>query len=166
MHADPAPDPLSEPPTVGTCWVTRFIRRHGYHVVRQKTLDAERSMSEDPEVIGAWFQQLKEIIRDNGIPPTDIWNMDETGFQIGVGKSQLCITKHRHTKLFAMPTNRETATAVEAISAAGEVVPAFLILKGVLHQSHWYQVQEMSPKASIGVSESGYTNDELSLEWL
>lgn len=92
--------------------------------------------------------------------------MDETGFQIGVGKSQLCIRKRKHTKLFTMRTNRETATAVETISAAGEVVPAFLILKGMLYQSSWYQVQEMRPQAIIGLSESGYTNDELSLSWL
>lgn len=52
----------SSPPTVSSNWVSRFTKRHGYHIVRQKLLDAERSMSEDPKVIGAWFEELKELI--------------------------------------------------------------------------------------------------------
>jgi hypothetical protein len=45
--------------------------------------------------------------------------MDETGFQIGVGKDQMVVTKRRRAHYFSLPTNRESATAVEAISAAG-----------------------------------------------
>ncbi|KAF5139507.1 hypothetical protein E5D57_003303 [Metarhizium anisopliae] len=33
-----------------------------------------------------------------------------------------------------MPTNRESATAIEAISAGGSYTPAFLILTGAVHQ--------------------------------
>lgn len=49
-HTTPALRP-PEPPTVGKCWVARFIKRYKYCVVRQKTLDAERCGSEDPAVI-------------------------------------------------------------------------------------------------------------------
>lgn len=49
-HTIPALRP-PEPPTVGKCWVARFVKRYEYCVVRQKTLDAERCGSEDPAVI-------------------------------------------------------------------------------------------------------------------
>lgn len=73
----------------------------------------------------------------------------------------------RIQQLFPGPRrNMESATAVETISADGEVVPAFLILKGKQHQSWSYQVKELRLKARIAVSESGYTNNELSMQWI
>ena len=59
--------------------------------------------------------------------------MDETGFQIGFGKNGFCVTRRHSKRLLAIPINRETATAIEAISAAGDVILAFLILKGKIH---------------------------------
>lgn len=58
-----------------------------------------------------------------------------------------------------MPANRESATAIEAIST-----PAFLIFTGVVHQSASYSIPELHNDAAIAVSNSGYTNDELSLQ--
>ena len=116
-------------PCVGKNWVYKFKKRHGYNTVSQQSLDANRSASEDPDRIRRWFESLREVTQERGIQPTDTWNMDETGFQIGEGKNQPVITRMKHKRLFSCPKNRETATAVEAISAAREVVPAFLILK-------------------------------------
>ena len=52
----------------------------------QKKLQAERQDAEDPLRIAEYFQQLQEVITDNGILLLDIWNIDETGFCIGVRK--------------------------------------------------------------------------------
>ena len=72
--------------TVGRNWITRFLKRHGYHRRLQKKLNADRQASEDIDRVAQYFQKLQEIIQEQGIPPDDIWNMDETGFRIGVGK--------------------------------------------------------------------------------
>ena len=57
--------------------------------------------------------------------------MDETGFIIGAGRAQIILTL-QPKKLFHMPldTNRDFMTSIEAISAAGRVIPPFLIFKG------------------------------------
>ena len=47
------------------------------------------------------------IIQEEGILPDDIYNMDETDFQIGMGKDQLIITKRKRTHYFGLPENRE-----------------------------------------------------------
>lgn len=70
----------------------------------QKVLDAERSISEDPVLIQGWFERLKEVIDDYALQPTDIWNMDETGFQIGFGKNGFCVTRRRRKRLLAIPS--------------------------------------------------------------
>jgi hypothetical protein len=156
----------SPPPTVGKVWTTRFIQRHGYTKRLQKKLDSNRQASEDITRVTTYFQQLQEVIQTNGIPPDDIWNMDETGFRIGIGKDALIITKRKRAHLFSMPENRESATAIEAISAGGMHIPAFLILSGQVHMSQWYQQPELDDATVISLSATGYTNDEISFAWL
>ncbi|KFA81768.1 hypothetical protein S40288_11568 [Stachybotrys chartarum IBT 40288] len=120
--------PLDEIPVVGPRWVTRFIQRHGFSARRTKTLDLKRQEAENQEVIVSYFFDLQQVIDDNGILPDEIWNMDETGFRSGMGTNAVVITKRKKALYFGLPTNRESATAVEAISAAGNVIPLFLIL--------------------------------------
>ena len=161
-----APDNAPRPPPVGNHWVSRFITRHEYTVVPQKVLDADRQAAEDQDVIALWFEALHKVIADYGIVSEDIWNMDETGFRIGVGKDQLVVTRRRRVRYFGLPTNRESATAIEAINAGGAFLPAFLILSGKVHMSNWYRVKELEGDTVIGVSESGFSNTELSFQWL
>ena len=121
------------------------------------------------DIIGSYFDKLQKTIsmNGNGITPDSIWNMDETGFQIGVGKSKMVITRrHNQASHLGVPTNRESATAIEAISVEGEVCPAFLILSGRLHQDGWYKIPELSDDTVIGTSDSGYSNGFISLEWI
>jgi hypothetical protein len=73
-----------------------------------------------------------------GILDQDIWNMDETGFCIGVGRDQLVITKQKRQLYLEVLTNRESATVVEAISGGGCYISAFLILSGVRYMARWY----------------------------
>ncbi|KAM4061549.1 DDE superfamily endonuclease [Hirsutella rhossiliensis] len=155
-----------DPPTVGVHWVTRFIQRHGYCKQRQKTLSAERAASEDLQRVVEYFQRLQRILEREGIQPDDIWNMDETGFRVGVGKDQLIVTKRKRSHYFSVPENRESATLIEAISAAGRFTPAFIILAGQNHMASWYHQQELDPETVIRPTPSGYTNDEISLDWV
>ena len=151
---------------VGQNWTTRFLKRHGYHRRLQKKLNADRQASEDVDRVAQYFQKLQQVIEQHGIPPDDIWNMDETGFRIGVGKDQLIVTKRKRAHYFGLPENRESATAIECIAANGQYLPAFLILTGQLHMSQWYQQPELHEDTVITVSSSGYSNDQISLEWL
>jgi hypothetical protein len=156
----------ADPPTVGKKWVDRFIKWYNYNVISSHVLDANRHASENPNAINAWFVKFKAVVSEYGIVVDDIWNMDETGFQIGVGKDQMVVTKRKRAHYFSLPTNRESATAVEAISAAGRVIPVFLILSGMMHMANWYWLKELDKDTVIGTSPTGYSNDELSMAWI
>jgi len=43
------------PPTVGRRWVDRFLKRNGYSLVKQKVLEQNRQVAENPKVIWEWF---------------------------------------------------------------------------------------------------------------
>ena len=126
----------------------------------------ERQQAENLKAIQEWYLKLQAIIEEHGIQPGDIWNMDETGFCIGVGRDQLVVTRNKRPHYFGVPTNRESATAVKAISATRDYLPAFLILSGTVHLSRWYEVKNLEEDTMIAVSSSGYSNDELSLAWI
>ncbi|KAM4058340.1 DDE superfamily endonuclease [Hirsutella rhossiliensis] len=78
----------------------------------------------------------------------------------------LVVTKSRRSQYFGIEENRESATAVEAISADGRYIPAFLILSGKVHLEQWYGIKELDGDTLIGVTETGFTNDQLNLAWI
>lgn len=65
-------DTTSPPPTVGRDWVARFLKRHNYNCVSQKTLKRERQLSEDIAAINDWYLKLREVIAEEGIHDNDI----------------------------------------------------------------------------------------------
>ncbi|OWT42926.1 transposase [Pochonia chlamydosporia 170] len=160
----PANKKLPEPEEQAICnYIDRLDR---INLALQRKLNSDRQASENLERVNEYFFKLHEVIQTNGIPPEDTWNMDETGFRIGIGRDQLVVTKRKRAYYFSMPENRESATAIEAISAGGQYIPAFPILAGTLHMAQWYQQKELDPCTAIYTSASGYSNDEISLEWL
>ena len=98
--------------------------------------------------------------------PRDIYNMDETGFRVGVGKSQWVITEEWNKPLYQTDAdNRDYITSVECISGSGYTLPPMLILAGKQHLANWQQ-DSLDPDTFWGVSDTGYTNDDLCEEWI
>lgn len=153
---------------LGAHWIARFLKRHpDYQVRTQKAMEKDRKQAENRSNISLWYQELSEMIDYYGINREDVWNMDETGFMIGYGRNELIVTKKGRNTTLGLPQIRESATLVEAISAGGRFIPPMVILKGKRHMAKWYDDSiPIDPKALIGVSESGFTNDELTLHWI
>jgi hypothetical protein len=164
--ADAHEDPNTEPPLVGPRWTKRFLDRHPeYFIRKQSTMDIDRKNAHDPEAFRKWFAEFKKICDQYGIQPRDIYNFDETGFRIGIGKDQWIITRDPDRQAYlGSSTNRELVTVCETISADGDALPPMIILSGILHQEKWYT--KLPDNYLVGVSETGYSNDELSMDWL
>jgi len=72
-------------PIIGKNWVQNFVRR--YPELQSKynrKYDYQRAKCEDPETIRAWFRLVQNTINKYSIHDDDIYNFDETGFQMGV----------------------------------------------------------------------------------
>jgi hypothetical protein len=55
---------------------------------------------------------------------------------------------------------------IAAINAAGWSVPPFLIFAGKYHLSAWYEEADIPHDWAIAVSDNGWTNNELGVDWL
>jgi hypothetical protein len=158
-----------KPAYVGQIWVRNFIRRHNTLKSKyNRKYDYQRAKCEDPELIKAWFQRVRANITEYGILEDDIYNFDETGFQMGVISTAKVVTgsdragRPRTTQ----PGNREWVTVIETVCARGFIIPPLIIFEAVMHQSIWYENGILPYDWSIGVSENGWTNNEIGLIWL
>ena len=95
---------------VGVHWSRNFINRHAELKPRlNRRFDYQRAKGEDPVAIRAWFDLVRDIILRHGIAQEDIYNFDETGFQMGAISTEIVIgsreTKGRHRQ--TQPGDRE-----------------------------------------------------------
>jgi hypothetical protein len=154
--------------SVSERWITRFIKRHDELTSKYtRKYDYQRAKCEDPEIINQWFDLVQNTIVKYGILEQDIYNFDETGFQMGVAHTAKVITssRHRTSRVRAVqPGNREWVTVIKCINASGWSLPPMIIFSGKVHQSQWYQ--DIDPDWLIGLSDNGWTNNELGLLWL
>ena len=62
--------------------------------------------------------------------------------------------------------NRDYITLVECIGSAGETIPPMLLISGVNILHKWCQHNDLDGGIVIGITETGYANDNTALEWL
>ncbi|KAI9035635.1 uncharacterized protein KD926_003175 [Aspergillus affinis] len=118
-------------------WVNRFINRHEAELQSKYTrrYDYQRAKCEDPKIIKRWFESVQNTIQKYGILEQDNYNMDKTGFQMGVASTAKAVT------------------AIITISAAGVVLPPQIIFAGKMQQQKWYE--DIPDDYRISVSENG-----------
>lgn len=150
---------------VGPNWVTRFIKRHKDLSSRYtRKYDYQRAQCENPDIIKNWFNLVKNTIEKYDIQEQDVYNFDESGFQMGVTSTAKVVTgaQHASSKVNSLqPGNREWVTIIECINATGWAPPPMVIFAGKVHQSTWYR--ELPRDWSIGLSNNGWTNNELGM---
>jgi hypothetical protein len=155
--------------TVGTNWPSRYISRTpDLKSQYTRAYDAQRAKCEDPVLIQGWFNLVRNTIAKYGIASEDIYNFDETGFAMGIATSSRVVTSadRRNKPKQLQPGDREWATVIEAIGAAGWALPPMVILKGKVHMSIWYEHSNVPDDWLIALSPTGWTNDDLGIMWL
>lgn len=155
---------------VGKCWASRFIKRSDeLKMSFNRAKDRQRAKQEDPVVISDWFQRVANTKAKYGIPEEDTYNFDETGFQMGVIGSMKVVTgsERRSRPDLVQPGDREWVTVIQGIGAGdGFVIPPFIIYKGRVHLSGWYEEKDIPGDWVLAVSENGWTTNELGYAWL
>ena len=154
--------------TVGKCWVYNFVRRQdSLRSQYNRKYDYQRAKCEDPTIIRDWFRLVRNTITKYGILEEDIYNFDETGFQMGVITTAKVITGSERAgrPVCVQPGNREWVTVIESISSCGWSLPPMVIFEGKVHISTWY-TDTLPLDWSFAVSQKGWTDDSLGLIWL
>jgi hypothetical protein len=120
---------------VGQRWVYNFVQRHNSLQSKYTCrYDYQRAKCENPVVIRDWFRLVQNTIEKYGILEEDIYNFDETGFQMGVISTAKVITRAEKAKPVSIqPGNREWVTVIDCILSYGWNIPPVIIFEGKMH---------------------------------
>ena len=176
------------PPThiVGKHWVDRFLERNeGFkstYIWYQER--ARVAASNDVELQADFLRKLDNLVQRKKIMPENLWNCDEKGLSHPfkhpdtVLLTQLGITMGRNTtrtmaivraggRSNAMTEgSREFCSVLETVSAAGVAIPPFIVWQGKTHWQSYYPQSGVSVEATFAVTESGYMDDDLGLQYM
>ena len=122
--------------TIGKNWVTRYIKRHiELCSAYSRRYTYQRAKCEDLVLVAEWFKLVHNVRAKYGIEARDIYNFDETGFQMGASGSFKVITgaERRQRPKNKEPGNREWVTAVETIVINRTSLPPLIIFPGKVH---------------------------------
>ena len=119
-------------------------------------------------MIRSWFELVEQTKAKYGILDEDVFNFDEAGFIMGKIMAQLVITgsERRGQPKAIQPGNREWATVIQGINAAGWAIPPFLVFAGQYHLSAWYKEEDIPRNWAIAVSDNGWTTNKIGVDWL
>jgi hypothetical protein len=95
---------------VGKNWAKRFVTRlDELKIAFNRAKDRQRILQEDLEIIGAWFKLIIDTKAKYGIYEDDVYNFNETSFQIGVIRSMKVVTgvERRARPELIQPGDRE-----------------------------------------------------------
>jgi hypothetical protein len=148
---------------VGKNWVHRFMKRlpETFKFQTQKTMEAKRVDAERLPTIIEWFHKLDGEIQAIKVGPSNIYNVDETGFQLGQGKSQKVVTEYPdRTKYIPTGGIGELVTGIERIAADSWVMPPMILFAGTVHLENWYRDQtDLPDDYVIATSPTGWNNE-------
>jgi len=129
-----------QPPPLGKNWVSQFLKRHPPLALKLSTqLERQRAYANDPDILRGYFVKLGGVIRQYGLRPVQIFNIDEKGFIMGVAaKAKVLCRRGRHNPRVTHDGKRELVTVIETVGADGSVLSPFVINKGAGHYMGWY----------------------------
>jgi hypothetical protein len=149
-------------------WAKAWLSRHKehFHCKKASTRTAARKAVQDRSEFEAWFAKYRQIKLENGIVDDNEWNADESGFRIGVLRGHYVWTYTDIDKpILTDPANRELVTTMEAVSAAGRVIPAFVIIPGTNLVSRLFN-NNLEDDTVVTATPNAYMDDQTALEWI
>jgi hypothetical protein len=156
-------------PPVGKNWAFNFVKRQPELRTRFfRRYDYKRAQCEDPDAINAWFRLVRNMVAKYGVVDSDIYNFDETGFQMGVIANGTVVTgaERRSNPKMRQPGNREWVTVIQGVGATGFCVPPYIVVAGKYHLSTWYQDDAIPRDWRIATSPNGWTTNEIGFDWI
>lgn len=153
---------------VSKMWPYRFTKSLPPHLqlkpMKQKTKDKKRLNAEDAGLLQFWYNQLNNVVKN--LPSRLVYNFDECGFQPGQGRPRKVLgTQGLSPPDLAEAEHSENISAIECIAADGWIMTPLFIFKGERFMESWFDHPDL-PNFYTAVSEKGYINDQLAIDWL
>lgn len=130
-----------------------------------KAIDWTRANENIYDKVKHWFDLIGKELANPDILPDNVYNMDETGVLLGHAATVKMLVHRMDTRRHrGTGVKRVLVTAIECVSAAGEVLPPLIIWPSSTHRSVW--TSHPTRGWHFACSPKGYTDTHISLSWI
>lgn len=125
--------------SVGESWPRRFRIRHPDLAVKMTSpLEECRAAALNPAAVAGFYDILEELTAEFAIPPSNIYNMDEKGIQMGIGsKTAVLVDRNQKTISSIEQGTRDLVTILETVCADGTALHPSVIFEASRRDAHW-----------------------------
>jgi DDE superfamily endonuclease len=110
--------------------------------------------------------EFERLQSDYNVEIEDIYNMDETGFQLGQTTTNFVVYDPAIGRPMApTPKSNQWATIIECVGVNRAIKP-YLIFIGKFPEDHMFPKTEELPDVIWAFSPKGWTDNELAVDWL
>ena len=148
-------------------WWKSFLHRNQDLSLRRADSTAHIRMdSINQESISQYFNLLEQTMRSHNIQksPNQIYNMDETGMPLSPRTPNIVTQNGQKKVRYRTSGKKEQITIIACANAAGQAIPPMIIFEGK-YLNHEWTIGEV-PGTIYGMSEKGWTDQELFMFWL
>ncbi len=158
--------PSETAPRVGPNWVTWFKKWHSeFYECISCSLEIDRNTVQDVNALKVWFEVFNQIMMNNEILSSDLWNFDETEFNIDMTENTIVLTKHPFRRQNTSSSeNQIWISLIETINVIEDFLSVFHILSEKCLLANWFS--DCHSDDCLAVSDTGYSNEILDLEYL
>ncbi|CAK5273436.1 unnamed protein product [Mycena citricolor] len=117
---------------VGRSWAQRFKSRHANELTVRWTQQLEkcRANNLNTTTVNQYFDLLGNTIEKYDIKPSNIYNMDEKGIQLGLsGRAQVLVDRDQKVVRRVTDGDRELVTVIETVCADGSSLAPTVIFR-------------------------------------
>ncbi|KAM9728785.1 uncharacterized protein ACNS7B_016605 isoform 1-T1 [Menidia menidia] len=151
---------------LGQTWWLNFRKRQENNITIQPTENAVRgrTVCVRKEAVDQFFCLFSTLLDKHGLrdKPHQIYNCNETGFQLG--RKRVALPKSGSPGCKPAPGSRDHISVLACFSAAGEDIPPSIIYSKSYPGGVCYKTQG-PPNARYGWSDSGCINSDLFKKW-
>jgi len=148
-------------------WWKSFLHRQQCLSLRRADSTAHIRMdSVNNQSIQQYYDLLEETMVTHNIKkcPHQIYNMDETGMPLTPRTPNIVTHSGQKKVRYRTSGKKEQITVIACANAAGQAIPPMIIFEGK-YLNHEWTIGEV-PGTKYGMSEKGWTDQELFMYWL
>jgi len=124
---------------IGESWGKRFMKRHPELKVKWTTgLESCRARALNPSLVQEFYDLLEEVREEYNIEPSNTYNMDEKGVQLGVGSRVAAIVDRDQKDVYQIENgDHQLVTIIETVCADGSYLHLTVIYQGKRRDLEW-----------------------------
>ena len=147
----------------GKDWLTKFMKRNNLTKRVADNIRRSRVTAMNPGKVNSYFDYLERELL--GLPPTNIFNYDETNLTDDPGSKTVIVSRGRRRIQSIMEHSKQSTSVMFSGNAAGDYLPAMVVYKTASCETYEGWCQDGPTDAVYDSTESGWFDSRTFCRW-